>query len=564
MSSLQAQSGLIAQQAQQLVNQKGAETLTFNSGTSGLSVTSSGTLTVKVVAIVLKFANGTVYNLSQTTILPSGASALVQSIIPGGNCGGATCLSKYNSIVSGAAPGSLVGIVTSFGNVFWSGGGASPLTVVSFFGDGSDGAATITATAMALDGSTTGSGSGSAASWERCTSGSFTTTSSPDVIITAVMCRITSSSTGNCRVGGISDTAGLNWYPRLAFSPTSVSDIEEWYAATSGTISADIVTYTITDPGGSATSPSAVAFGISGADTTLIFDPSQNFPYSATCSSSCTTPTLSGMTTTTGSEFMIGLEGHVSSTAETVGSLGGSTATLISSKTNAVAPTESSSAEYKVGTASSSGCSFGTSVAVAWGMLCDAVVGRSSTTLTRNMNYASLTVNSGAILNTNGYTIRVSGTLTNNGIITDYSGPNGVSGGMGGTGVSASTGNPGGSGAPGALGSSGYGTAGAGGGGGGAGGGGSDINTYSGGAGGSGYPSAPGGSGNYCCGGTQPSANAPTASVGSGGGGGGTGADACSGCPTVAGLNGGAGGTGGKGGGRVIIFAYTLEQSGVH
>lgn len=58
------------------------------------------------------------------------------------------------------------------------------------------------------------------------------------------------------------------------------------------------------------------------------------------------------------------------------------------------------------------------------------------TTLTSNKNYNSLTVNSGATLNTAGYTVRVLGTLTNNGTITDSSSgaAGGASGGTGGTG----------------------------------------------------------------------------------------------------------------------------------
>jgi hypothetical protein len=53
----------------------------------------------------------------------------------------------------------------------------------------------------------------------------------------------------------------------------------------------------------------------------------------------------------------------------------------------------------------------------------------SDTTLTRDMQYTTLTVNSGKTLNTAGFTVCVSGVLTNNGIITDS-----TSGGSGGTG----------------------------------------------------------------------------------------------------------------------------------
>jgi len=117
MISLQVQSGQIIRQELQIINQKGAEHLTYSTNSSGLYVTNNGPATSKIVAVILEFTNGTVYNLQQTAYLPSGDSVNVQSLIPSGNCGGSTCQSVYNSIVSGATPG-MVGLVTSFGNKF--------------------------------------------------------------------------------------------------------------------------------------------------------------------------------------------------------------------------------------------------------------------------------------------------------------------------------------------------------------------------------------------------------------------------------------------------------------
>jgi len=102
----------------------------------------------------------------------------------------------------------------------------------------------------------------------------------------------------------------------------------------------------------------------------------------------------------------------------------------------------------------------------------------SNTTLRRDMNYRNLTVNAGVTLNTAGHIVRVSGTLTNNGVITDS-----VSGGAGGRGGEGGEGGPYGpsyigNGLPGSIGhtghagaveGAGHGGAGGGGGGGGAG-----------------------------------------------------------------------------------------------
>ncbi|MDA4129054.1 MAG: hypothetical protein OK422_06345 [Thaumarchaeota archaeon] len=139
-SSLQVQSTVAAQQAQQLVNQHGKELLTLARGSNGLSVTNGGTTSSKLVAVLLKFANGTVYNLAQSFLLPSSGAAQVQAVIPNSPCGGETCLQRYNSILANPTPGSAVGIATSLGNTFWfpstnSGSGTVPnscsTTVVS-------------------------------------------------------------------------------------------------------------------------------------------------------------------------------------------------------------------------------------------------------------------------------------------------------------------------------------------------------------------------------------------------------------------------------------------------
>lgn len=124
--SLQAQAAQAAQQAQQLLNQKGKEALAFQAGTTTLSVLNDGPTSAKLVAILLKYSNGTVYNLNSASApaftpvtLQVSTSTAVKPMVPSGSCGLSTCLSKYNAILVGGASGDAVGLVTSLGNVFW-------------------------------------------------------------------------------------------------------------------------------------------------------------------------------------------------------------------------------------------------------------------------------------------------------------------------------------------------------------------------------------------------------------------------------------------------------------
>ena len=124
-------------------------------------------------------------------------------------------------------------------------------------------------------------------------------------------------------------------------------------------------------------------------------------------------------------------------------------------------------------------------------------------TLTRDYDYSTLTVNNGITLDTAGYTVRVSGTLTNQGTITDAQ--TGGAGGSGGAGGDGATEQPG---APGAAGSA--------------------------------------------------SSTQPNKSGNGGQAGGGGGAGALDGASKT----GGNGGDGSKGGGYVRIYASTLNNTG--
>ncbi len=128
ISGLQAQSNQIGQQAQQVVNLKGQEDLQYTIGSSGLTLSNAGAAASKVVAMLMSYPNGTVYNLNSgstpsftAVTLPANANALVAPMVPSGTCtpGTSTCVSRYNTITANPSVGN-IGLVTSLGNAYWS------------------------------------------------------------------------------------------------------------------------------------------------------------------------------------------------------------------------------------------------------------------------------------------------------------------------------------------------------------------------------------------------------------------------------------------------------------
>ena len=118
--SLQGQSSQAAQQAQQLLNQKGRESLTYQALSGGvLAVANAGSSASTIRYVILRFANGSVYQFTPNLVLGSGSLLSIPSLIPSQNCGLSTCLSKYDTILASTNAGNSVGVVTALGNVFW-------------------------------------------------------------------------------------------------------------------------------------------------------------------------------------------------------------------------------------------------------------------------------------------------------------------------------------------------------------------------------------------------------------------------------------------------------------
>jgi hypothetical protein len=124
IGGLQAQSNQSSQLAQEAANLHGDESLTFSNPASGLVVVNGGQSSSEIVAMYLRYPNGSVYSGSSFTpvYLPPSASASVQAIVPSGTClptGTSTCLSRYEAVTESSTPGYSVGLTTSLGNTFW-------------------------------------------------------------------------------------------------------------------------------------------------------------------------------------------------------------------------------------------------------------------------------------------------------------------------------------------------------------------------------------------------------------------------------------------------------------
>lgn len=121
-----------------------------------------------------------------------------------------------------------------------------------------------------------GANQGSTGSGTTCTV-AITTSNSNDVIVVFSL----SNGFGVSSVSG----GGLTWH--LRYNNTGANPIGEYYAVAASPLSAVTITVTYS---GSSSYCVVTAFGISGADTTTIFDPSGSLPsYSATDPGSCTT-----------------------------------------------------------------------------------------------------------------------------------------------------------------------------------------------------------------------------------------------------------------------------------
>ncbi len=122
-------------------------------------------------------------------------------------------------------------------------------------------------------------------------SASLTTSSSPDVLLLAISLEPNTSVT----VSGVSDTTGLHWVSRTSLTYSTTGTLDEYYAISTGPLSADSITATFS--GGSPAEMCVAAFA--GANTTSPFE--SGFPVSASGSGSSASVSIS---TTNSNDFL--------------------------------------------------------------------------------------------------------------------------------------------------------------------------------------------------------------------------------------------------------------------
>ena len=198
-----------------------------------------------------------------------------------------------------------------------------------------------------------------------CT-GSQQATTGTSITVTGISCAandviIVLSADYSNLATGVSSSPSQTWTSRGSVDTSGRDRISEWYAIASSTVTSITVTVSPSSQGAE-----VIVFGISGADTASPFDGAVRKN-----SGSSGSPTVSSVTTANAIDIIIGLEGHRSSIAETAGTVGGSAATLITTRTSSGA---AAGAEYRVVSSTLSGASvtFGSSTSN-WAMIVDAI-----------------------------------------------------------------------------------------------------------------------------------------------------------------------------------------------
>jgi len=123
----------------------------------------------------------------------------------------------------------------------------------------------------------------------------ITTVDNNDLIIVFL------ASTNATGCTGIGDQAGLTWINRVAAQNNSVNGnvVSEWYAISSGTLSADVIT-----PTGCPVTPRIVALGVNGANLTCPYDTNASLPGLA-ANSGTLNPITTTISTTNPNTFVV-------------------------------------------------------------------------------------------------------------------------------------------------------------------------------------------------------------------------------------------------------------------
>jgi hypothetical protein len=230
--------------------------------------------------------------------------------------------------------------------------------------------ATYTTRTFGIDTSCIGFGSESSSGSIPIITSSMTAQANELIIVVVTSGHSGSSST---RTFTITDSFGDTYTQRgsTVTSGSNAEQISEYYANTGSHTGS--FTVTATDSSGSYNrNIDVLAFGITGAAASP-FDTHAGLPYPAHNGGS-SAPTVTGVSTSNAHDMILAFEGHLSSTADTVGTLAGTAFSAPSGFLNNPSNGEGCNAEYQIVSSaiSSATATFGTSESN-WVMIVDAV-----------------------------------------------------------------------------------------------------------------------------------------------------------------------------------------------
>lgn len=192
----------------------------------------------------------------------------------------------------------------------------------------------------------------------------LTTANSNDIVI--VICGTPNAGAGSIHCITPTST-GLTFTFRTSNALSTTNNVTEWYAIASSILSSATVVCKLS----ASTNFGCNAFGITGADTSTIFDTNAALPAKNTGTASI--PTVTTVSTSNANDMLIGLTEDKGTVVQTGGSCSTGTCTLIQS--TGVAPVVASEYFVVSSTQSSTTVAFGTSSGSTntWTMIADAI-----------------------------------------------------------------------------------------------------------------------------------------------------------------------------------------------
>jgi len=211
------------------------------------------------------------------------------------------------------------------------------------------------------------------------------TVNAGDIIVVVAHAEWVNAVGAHGTISGISDTSGLSWQKRNSASldnagfGSAYNDFEVWWAYSSGTLAADVITVTWTQPGGNNPDDVTVlAFGVTGFTGTSYhtnpWDTATWNPAFGANSATSSDPTVTSVSTSNAATMVIGAGGSAGSSTFPVADTGSGWTSIASAGTGSGTNNSAAGAQFQnfASTQSSLTVPFATSIN-GWAMTADAL-----------------------------------------------------------------------------------------------------------------------------------------------------------------------------------------------